>query len=506
VRRVLAAWIGRTDLRAPDESETVGLGPIAQALDAREFDQVFLLADYADSQVKPYLRWLTARTKAHVDVTFEKLSGPTNFGEIHEAAVRVCVRAIASNPRETVLTFHLSPGTPAMAAVWMLLGKTRFPAEFLESSREHGVQTAEVPFDISMDFIPDLLREPDERLREQSGGEPPASPEFADIIHRSRVMTRVVQRARRVAPRTVPVLIEGESGTGKELIARAIHRASPRRDRPFIAVNCGAIPDELIESELFGHEKGAFTGATQQRKGHFESAEAGTLFLDEIGELPSPAQVKLLRVVQEREVVRLGASKPLRVDVRIIAATNRTLTEEIGAGRFREDLFYRLAVAVLKIPALRERPGDLGLLIDHLLELVNREASTEPGFRHKTLSAGARNVLMGHPWPGNVRELLNTLRRAAIWSEGATITTEDAREALLPASDGGDAHILDRPLGDGFELPELLKSVASHYLGRAIDEAGGNKTKAANLVGLPSYQTFTNWLKRYDLTNGTKRA
>lgn len=506
MRRVLVAWIGRTDLRAPDESETVGLGPIAQALDTREFDEVFLLADYPETKVKPYLRWLTRRTKAHVDLTFEKLSGPTNFGEIHEAAARVCVRAIASKPRETALTFHLSPGTPAMAAVWILLGKTRFPAEFLESSREHGVQTAAVPFDISMDFIPDLLREPDERLREQSAGEPPASPEFADIIHRSRVMSRVVQRARRVAPRTVPVLIEGESGTGKEFIARAIHRASPRRDRPFIAVNCGAIPDELIESELFGHERGAFTGAAQQRKGHFESAEAGTLFLDEIGELPGPAQVKLLRVVQEGEVVRLGASKPLRVDVRIIAATNRTLTEEIGAGRFREDLFYRLAVAVLKIPALRERPGDFGILVDHLLDHVNREASAEPGFKHKKLSAGARNVLLGHSWPGNVRELLNTLRRAAIWSDGPTITTEDAREALLPVGGGGDAHILGRPLGDGFELPQLLKSVASHYLGRAIDEAGGNKTKAANLVGLPSYQTLTNWLKRYDLTNGTKRA
>src|SRR5690606_4522319 len=205
-----------------------------------------------------------------------------------------------------------------------------FPAELVESSREHGLRTASVPFDISADFIPDLLREQDERLRQRSAAEPPDAPEFADIIHRSRVMARLVQRARRVAIRNVPVLIEGESGTGKEMLARAIHRASMRRERPFVPVNCGAIPDDLVESELFGHEKGAFTGANQARKGYFEAADGGTLFLDELGELPGPAQVKLLRVLQEGEVVRLGSTKAAKVDVRIVAATNRTLSEEIA--------------------------------------------------------------------------------------------------------------------------------------------------------------------------------
>ena len=170
-------------------------------------------------------------------------------------------------------------------------------------------------------------------------------------------MKRVIARARRVAPRSVPVLIEGETGTGKELIARAIHQAGPRRGRAFVAVNCGAIPADLVESELFGHEKGAFTGADRSRKGYFEAADAGTLFLDEIGELPAPAQVKLLRVLQDGLVVRIGATRPVQVDVRVIAATNRTLTHEVARNRFREDLFYRLAVAVLKLPPLRERPG-----------------------------------------------------------------------------------------------------------------------------------------------------
>ena len=499
MRRVLVSWVGRTDLRAPTEAETVGVGPIAQALDARPFDEVVLVTDYGEKETTPFLRWLRGRTQAEIRIAFEPLSGPTAFGEIFQAAVRQCTEALGKHPSQTNLVFHLSPGTPAMAAVWILLAKTRFPAELLESSKDHGVRTAEVPFDIAVDFLPDLLRERDERLRELSGAEPPEAPEFADIIYRSRVMDRLVQRARRVAVRNVPVLIEGESGTGKEMLARAIHRASTRTEAPFVAVNCGAIPDELVESELFGHEKGAFTGANQQRKGYFEAANGGTLFLDELGELPGPAQVKLLRVIQEGEVVRLGSTKVAKVDVRIIAATNRTLTEEIAAGRFREDLFYRLAVAVLKIPPLRDRTGDLGLLIDYLLDQVNEEAKTEPGFKHKKISAGARNLMLSHPWPGNVRELLNTLRRAAIWSDGATITVEDAREAVLPAASAGASEVLGRPLGGGFNLQELLAQVARHYLGRALDEAAGNKTKAAELVGLPSYQTLTNWLTRYEV-------
>ena len=499
MRRVLIAWVGKTDLRAPNEGEVVGVGPIAQALDVRVFEEAFLLSDYEEPVVAPYVKWLGSRTKARLEVVSERLSGPTEFGEIYEAAVRGVQRALGDRPRDVTLTFHLSPGTPAMAAVWIILGKTRFPAELIESSRAHGVRTVSVPFDISADFIPDLLREQDERLRQGSAGAPPEAPEFADIIHRSRVMERLIQRARRVSVRNVPVLIEGESGTGKEMLARAIHRASPRHDRPFIAVNCGAIPDELVESELFGHERGAFTDAKQPRKGYFEAADGGTLFLDELGELPGPAQVKLLRVVQEGEVVRLGATKPLKVDVRIIAATHRTLIEEIAAGRFREDLFYRLAVAVLKIPPLRERTGDLGMLIDHLVDQVNREAATEPGYSEKKLSAGARNLLLAHAWPGNVRELLNTLRRAAIWSEGATISSEDVREALFPVAASTRRDVLGRPLGGGFNLQELLRDVARDYLRRAMDEAQGNKTRAAELVGLPSYQTLTNWLTKYEV-------
>src|SRR5690606_22037284 len=249
---------------------------------------------------------------------------------------------------------------------------------------------------------------------------------------------------------------------------------SPRRDKPFVAVNCGAIPKNLVESELFGHVKGAFTGAGEARKGHFREADGGTLFLDELGELPLDTQVALLRVLQQGEVTPVGGSRPFRVDVRIIAATHRSLALEVQEGRFREDLFYRLAVAVLHLPPLRERPGDLGLLIDHLLAGVNEAAQKEPGYERKKISAGARNLLLNHPWPGNVRELHNTLLRAAIWSEGPTITKAEMEEAMLTSSTPRGDATLSRPLGNGFDLDRLVGDVKRHYVLRARDEANGN--------------------------------
>jgi DNA-binding NtrC family response regulator len=496
--RILISWIGKTDIRAATEGAEVGLGPITQAVEAHPYDRISLIHDYPKADVLPFVTWLKKRTDTDISLHSESLSGPTNFGEIYESAVRVVDTVLSScKTQQTQLTFHLSPGTPAMASVWIILAKTRFPADLIESSREHGVRTVSVPFDIAADFLPDLLKGPDERLERLSRGLPPDAPEFESIVHRSLAMKRIITKARRVAPRSVPVLIEGESGTGKEVLARAIHQSSTRRSKPFIAVNCGAIPKELVESELFGHEAGAFTGATKKREGYFEAAHEGTLFLDELGELPGSAQVKLLRTLQEGEVVRLGSTNPIKIDVRIIAATNRKMTEEIATGRFREDLFYRLAVAVLRLPPLRERSGDIGLLVDVLLDKINEEGTSEPGYNHKKLSASARNLLLQHAWPGNVRELQNTLTRAAIWSNGNTIRAEDIRDSLLPVTDDSRTNILNRPLGEGLDLPDIIANVSKHYLSRSLDQAQGNKTKAAELVGLPSYQTFTNWLKKY---------
>jgi DNA-binding NtrC family response regulator len=499
MHKVLVCWIGHADLQACTGELNSSLGPIASAVLALPFNDIHLLSDHRQEQTSHYLEWLKAHTKARVSVHQEPLSGPTQFGEIYKAAARVVSDVMSQLQSPYQLTFHLSPGTPAMASVWIILAKTRFPAELIESSPQHGVRIASVPFDISAEFIPDLLRRPDRELGRLSEGLPPEAPEFASIIHRSSVMKRVIARAYRVAPRSIPVLVEGESGTGKELLARAIHRVSPRCDKPFVAVNCGAIPSELLESELFGHQKGAFTGATRNHIGFFEASNGGTLFLDEVGELPLQAQVKILRALQEGEITRVGTTKAIKVDIRVIAATNRTLITEVAAGRFRADLFYRLAVAILRLPTLRERPGDLSLLIDRLLDHINVQSTMEPGYVHKKISSGAKNLMLAHEWPGNVRELLNTLLRAAAWSEGATIGSDEIRDALLPVRIAGESDILNRPLGEGLNLPELMGVVARHYLSRALDEAHGNKSKAAELVGLSSYQTLTNWLSKYGL-------
>jgi len=500
---LLVSWLGRTDLRAVAQRDQVGLGPIAQALQTGRFDRLELICDYPPSEAAPYLVWLQGLTHTPVTPHHVTLDSPTDFGAIYQHARRVVAETVAGRQPGEGLAFHLSPGTPAMAAVWIILAKTRFPAELIESSIQHGLRTASVPFDIAADFLPDLLARPDRELERLAAGLPPEAPEFSAIVHRSPIMQRVIARARRVAPRSIPVLIEGESGTGKELLARAIHQASPRRDRPFVTVNCGAIAPDLVESELFGHEKGAFTGAGAQRCGYFEAAHTATLFLDEIGELPKPAQVKLLRALQEGEVTRVGATTPTRVDVRILAATNRTLAAEVAAGRFREDLFYRLAVAVIDLPPLREREGDAGLLLDRPLDQVNQESGTEPGYAHKKLSVAARKLLIDHPWPGTVREMLNTLRRAAVWTAGETIDAEDARDALLvpprpgPEPAGDQDQILGQDIQQGIDLNGLIDRAARHYLERALDAAAGNKTRAAKLLGFGNPTTLTNWLKRH---------
>ena len=500
MHKVLLAWLGITDLRASKGELDKSLGPIGQAARSRSFTHVFLLSDHDRKAETIYADWLRTITEADVRIHHVRLSGPTQFGEIYEVATSSISKLDKELGLANVrLTYHLSPGTPAMAAIWILLAKTTYPGEMIESSAQHGVKTISLPFDIAADYLPDIAQQKDDEIVRLTQGLPPESPEFDAILHQDRTMKRLLARARRIALHDVPVLIQGESGTGKELLAQAIHKASSRRDRPFVAVNCGAIPAELIEAEFFGHTKGAFTGADHAREGYLEKADGGTLFLDEVGELPLMAQVKLLRALQEGTIQKIGSNSGQKVNVRIIAATNRILLDEVTKGGFREDLFHRLAVGVLNIPPLRERKGDLNTLIEHVLQKINREFANQPGWKHKKLSAGAKNLMQRHPWPGNVRELYNCLSRAAIWSAGEVIQTEDIQESLFPISTkiAEEGQVLNLKLGADLRLPEVLAKVARHYLSRALIEAKGNKTQAAELVGLSNYQTFTNWMNKY---------
>jgi transcriptional regulator with PAS, ATPase and Fis domain len=494
--RVLLAWIGLTDLKAIDAG---GSGPIAQALASRDFDHVVLLNNMTDERVGPYERWLKKRTGATVVVRQCALTSPTHYRDIYAAVVDAVAWTREKHGEKARLTFHISPGTPAMASIWIIVAKTRFEAELIESSKEQGVAAVDIPFELSAEFIPAAVQRASADLARIAEGPRPEEPRFGDILHRSEVMKQLVRRARQAAPFAESIFIEGESGTGKQLLAEAIHGESPRKGNPFVEVNCGAIPRELFESNFFGHKRGAFTGADRDQKGFFEEAHGGTLFLDEVGELAPEHQVKLLRALQQKKVRAVGGKADIPVDVRVIAATNRDLLDEVRHSRFREDLYYRLAVLVLKVPPLREREGDRGFLIDKLLERLNGEIGSRAGVEQKKLSVKGRKVLLRHHWPGNVRELEATLRRAFVFSWGSTLEEADVRDALLAAPHAAGDNILGYPLGDGFRITDAVAHVARHYLKRALEQANGNLTKAASLVGLESYQTLKGWLERYEV-------
>jgi two-component system NtrC family response regulator len=308
------------------------------------------------------------------------------------------------------------------------------------------------------------------------------------IIFTSPAMANLVNMAGRVAASRATVLIQGESGTGKELLARLIHNLSPRSEKPMIAVNCGAIPETLLEAELFGHEKGAFTGATGRRIGRFEEADGSTLFLDEVGELPPPVQVKLLRFLQEREFQRLGGNQTIRADVRVISATNRDLEARIREGAFREDLFYRLNVVVMSIPPLRERKADIPLLTEHFLERYARENGKEID----GLSREAKDLLLKYDYPGNVRELENIIERAVVISRGPVISVED-----LPFQERAPGNGTER---SGSLMKDSVEALEQRLIEDAMRQVNNNQSRAADLLGI-SERMLRYKLKKYGLKN-----
>jgi len=313
---------------------------------------------------------------------------------------------------------------------------------------------------------------------------------FENIVGKSTGMSRVFEIIRRVGPMDSTVVISGESGTGKELIAKALHHHAQGRKGPFVSVNCGALVETLLESELFGHRKGSFTGADSDRRGLFETATGGTLFLDEITETSSGLQVKLLRAIQEREVVPVGGTVPVKVDVRIIVATNRDLSVEVQAGRFREDLFYRLNVIHIQIPPLRERREDIPLLADHFLGLLAQRHGREI----PSIAPEAMKRLMEYGYPGNVRELENILERAVALGEGDTLTLDLLPDEVIKAPDSATVSMAS--IGEGQNLDTLLEDYERRLIESALLQTGGNRTKAAEVLGV-SFRSLRYRLKKY---------
>jgi DNA-binding NtrC family response regulator len=312
---------------------------------------------------------------------------------------------------------------------------------------------------------------------------------FEAIIGTAPPMETLFEQMRVVAPTRSTVLIAGDSGTGKELVASALHHASPRRDERFLAINCGAIPSDILESELFGHEKGAFTGAVNRKIGKFELAHRGTLFLDEISELYPELQVKLLRVLEQRQIMRVGGAEVLDVDFRLIAATNRDLKAEVESGRFREDLYYRLKVVTLEIPPLRRRPGDIPLLAEHFLRVYCEEHGRPP----KRLSPEAVEVLRRYPWPGNVRELKNLIESTVIFHQGDEITLSDL-PAELQESAAVSAH--GAPVQPPSGQPRTMAEIERQAILETLERTEGHRAKAADMLEI-GLRTLQRKLKEY---------
>lgn len=499
-KTTLISWIGRTEL----EDSTAAIapetgGPIAFAVSTFNFDQIFLLSSFEHPASVKFSRYLQKYTSLTPEIAEITLSSPMNFEEIYRATIDACTVIAAEHPEHSIV-YHISSGTSAMAAVFILIARTLYPGKIIQTSIEFGASEVSIPFDLSVDFIPKLLEQSDNRLAAAAGAAAPDEAEFSAVLYRSPEMSSAVRMAKKAAARSIPILLEGESGTGKELFAKAIHQASLRKSKPFIVINCGAIPHNLAESELFGYVKGAFTGAYKTKPGVFEAARGGTVFLDEISELPPDQQVKLLRTIQEKTIRKIGSTEDTAVDIRIIAASNKDLIKEVHSGCFREDLFYRLAVAVIKLPPLRERQGDISLLVKHVMQTLNNEHSEASSLPERTLSPAALQLLYTYPWPGNVRELINTLQRAILWSEAETISKEEIAATILSL----DVHWLeydsDRKKMEShtFMVKDEINKQVQAWISLALDLSRGNKTEAARKLGLNNYQTLTNWIKRVD--------
>ena len=447
-------------------------GPLLRLLDERPYDRVHLLGDPFRAEACAAAlreRWpaLSVRVEADGEAAAEdqlaRLLHQTTGQQVYvppeapEAYWRVAENLAQARIDAVLVVVELFDADPSAVEIrnWKLMAPevVREPSYGSAAPRvvRLNPQTPEAPPDPA-------------RVGRELGlvGE---DPRFLQALHACGVL----------AGHPVPVLIRGETGTGKELFARLLHRLGPRREGPFVAVNCGALPATLIESILFGHRKGAFTGATQDQPGKFMQADGGTLFLDEIGELPPDVQPKLLRVLQDGVVEAVGAAEGRKVNLRVVAATHRDLRAMAAEGRFREDLFYRLAFGLVELPALRERAADLPALATHLLSRLNR------GFaRPKRLAASAVTRLHAHPWPGNIRELEGVLARSALWCEADTLEAGDIRLEPPPAPAQA---ALPEP-HEGFSLETFLAQSRERIIRRALDLAAGNQSAAARLLGV----------------------
>jgi len=475
-------------------------GPVLTLLKERSFTRIYIFTTPNTLTNAQNLRNEIAKRMgdANIHILNIDIPDPTDYEHLFLHMNRLCQEIMAEHKQhQPTYWIATASGTPQMQTVWFLLSQSGLvPATLLKITpprflrpRQKAVSEIHLPLDRfpqvssptreNLDFLTTYLRkeqleaERDELVRE-----------FSDIrmIGKSPALEKVVDVIRAASRYDSSVMIQGETGTGKELVARAIHFNSERKTEPFIVVNCAAIPETLVESELFGHEKGAFTGAIQQKKGKFEIASKGTIFLDEIGDMPLPAQAKILRVLQDHEITRVGGINPIKTDVRVIAATNRDLADFVTSGKFREDLYYRLKVIDIQMPSLRDRKEDIPLLVEYFLNNHNHRYGQRKQINHEAMKR-----IIDYPWPGNIRELENAMERAFVLSKGNMIKDADLPPEIWSSSQPSqDKSSLSAPkialTSDGLDIDTHLYDIEKACYEEAIKIKDGNREAAARLL------------------------
>lgn len=496
-------WIGDRDFEVAMQKRPTG--PISNLLrqPPTPIEAMVVLHETSDAleQVAAFKRWLSATTDAVVDYhAVEPIDDANAYSQLYPVVRDLVFKTLEGDTNRTVL-LNGSSGRPVKHAIFMLLATPNPRLRLVSSwSDKRPVSTLDLPFSVAVDFARSTTSK---TINDFTSGRSLTREEeaaFESIEGHSSAISHAKVIAASFAKFDVPVLVLGETGTGKELFAEATHRASQRAHKKFVPVNCGAIPESLIDAELFGAKRGAFTGADRDRKGLFQQADGGTLFLDEIGELPLPSQARLLRALSSNpsRVRPVGGLDEEDVDVRIVAATHRDLPRMVADGRFREDLWYRLSTAVVRLPPLRERGADIDILIDSLWKRLTNGSTL---LAEKRISPAARRALKAHAWPGNIRELMATLTRVAVQSTGKEVSAAEAQDSIaLGTRSAGGNSILGRPIIDGkFDINEVLKEVKRHYVQRALEQTAGNKAKAARALGLGNHATLHDWIHALNL-------
>jgi len=490
----LLTWLGNRDLENMQQDKNAAIATIALKAQPH-FDKIVILANDKAETWSGFESFLSKRLavsgRPYSDIQIVKvhIDSPIDYPTIAKETEKWISKL---SEEATTLSINLTSGTPAMTTLSVLIGKGKANTQFLQSTPGNELLSVEIP----LDFGSEYLRSASKNIANLASSQPKLDSAFLKISAKSQSMQDTIAKARRVAASEVPVLILGETGTGKEVMAQSIHSASLRAGQPLKIVNCGALAPNLVDSTLFGHKKGAFTGADKDYPGLFEQAHGGTLFLDEVGELTLDVQVKLLRALQQGEITRLGDTKTITVDVRVIAATHQDLSKLVACGKFREDLFYRLAVGVIRIPPLRDRVEDMAVIVSQLVEQINQSAAKHPDYRSKKISDQGIKFLSSQYWPGNIRELWSTLNRAFLWSDTPVIDETELSQAMLARPQMEDAVSISLTFHDKVDIVQLTDNFQKKYVEAALKASGNVKKHATQMLGLKDHQTLTNWMKR----------